>query len=251
MNDWPELPGFRDGIPDPPGPEIVRSVLARAALDGVRAPAAPRWYRAWALLEMEARLLRTAIWVLSALLTAAGAIVVTIGTQTAEAMFALAAPLVTAAGVAWAHGSEQDGAFEIVAVTPTSPRVIMLTRMTLVFGYNLTLALLASAALALLGKVPAGMTSLITAWLGPMALLAALTLLLSVCWTPNAAVGVATSLWGVRALSVLMDDVDIDLDGLWTTSPATLALAAGLTLAAVVLTGGGEPIRRGRATPWW
>ncbi|GAA2871603.1 hypothetical protein GCM10010517_31900 [Streptosporangium fragile] len=249
MNEWPELPGIRDGIPEPPGPEIVRSVLARSALDGARPPAAPRWYRAWALLGMEARLMHAAVWLASALIMVASVVLVLSGTQTAEVVFALAAPLIAAAGVAGTHGPERDGAFEIVATTPTSPRVVLLARMALVFGYDLVLALLASAASALLGLTPTGLTSLIAAWLGPMALLATLTLLLSVCWAPEGAAGVAAALWLFHALSVVPGAVwdTIDTSGLWTTSPATLALAACLALAAVVLTGRGEPVRLRRA----
>lgn len=40
IHDWPELREIRDGIPPPPGPEIVRAALMRAAFDGLT-PAAP------------------------------------------------------------------------------------------------------------------------------------------------------------------------------------------------------------------
>ena len=82
-----------------------------------------------------------------------------------------------------------------MAVTPTSPRVILLARVTLVFGYDLILALLSSAVLTLLNATPLGLTSLITTWLGPMAALSALSLLLSVCWNPEGATGVTLALW--------------------------------------------------------
>ncbi|MFD8528129.1 hypothetical protein ACFV0L_12035 [Streptosporangium canum] len=250
MNEWPELSGIRDDIPPPPGPEVVRAVLMRSALDGAEAPApaAPRPYRAWALLAMEARILHPALWLVSALVMAACVGFVLAKEDTAQLILALAVPLIAAAGVAGSQGPEQDAAFEMVAVTPTSPRVVMLARMTLVFGYDLTLALFASVVLSPLGSADTGLTSLITAWLGPMAALAALTLLLSVCWSPVGAMGCALTVWSLYALTATDIPVPDGLRHFWTTSPATVGLALALTLAAVIATGTGEPIRRARAT---
>ncbi|MER5319660.1 hypothetical protein [Streptosporangium roseum] len=250
MNEWPELSGIRDDIPPPPGPEVVRAALMRSALDGVEAPtpAAPRPYRAWALLAMEARVLHPALWLVSALVMAASVGFVLANGDAARLVLALAVPLIAAAGVAGSQGPEQDDAFEVVAVTPTSPRVVMLVRMTLVFGYDLALALAASVVLSPLGHAPPGLTSLVTAWLGPMATLAALTLLLSVCWSPTGAMGCALAVWSLYALTATDIPIPDGLRHFWTTSPATVGLALALTLAAVIAVGTGEPIRRARAT---
>ncbi|MEV4243960.1 hypothetical protein AB0J63_11170 [Streptosporangium canum] len=248
MNEWPELSGIRDDIPPPPGPEVVRAALMMSALDAAEAPASPRPYRAWALLAMEARILHPALWLVSALVMVAcvGSVLAMKGT--AQLVLALAVPLIAAAGVAGSQGPEQDDAFEMVAVTPTSPRVIMLARMTLVFGYDLALALAASVVLSPLGSADTDLTSLITAWLGPMAALSALTLLLSVCWSPTGATGCALAVWSLYALAFIEVPVLDGLQRFWTTSPATVGLALALTLAAVIATGTGEPIRRARAT---
>jgi hypothetical protein len=248
MTEWPELSGIHDGIPPPPGPEIVRTVLARAAHDRVETPARPRPYRAWVLLTMEARLLHPAIWMASALIMVAGVGFTLARSGASEFVLALAVPLIAAAGVAGSYGPENDRAFELVAVTPTSPRVILLARVTLVFGYDLILALLSSAVLALLNATPLGLTSLIMTWLGPMATLSALSLLLSVCWNPEGATGVALALWSVHALAFAGVPVLEGLQGLWTTGSVTVVLALALTLAAVIAVGKGEPIRRARAT---
>ncbi|MEV4375744.1 hypothetical protein [Streptosporangium sp. NPDC049644] len=273
-HDWPELREIRDGIPPPPGPEIVRAALMRAALDGLEVPAAPEpsprsllsWrtssphlaaavrglHRARALLAMEARLLNPAILLASVLIMVFSVIFILAENNRAgnlaEFMLALAAPLIAMAGVAGSCGPEHDDAFELVAVTPMSPRVIMMARMTLVFGYDLLLALLASAVLAPLNAAPAGLASLIMAWLGPMAVLAGLSLLLSVCWNPAAAMGGGLSVWALYALTATDVPVPDGLRHLWTTSPATITLAIALTLAAVIASGTGEPIRRARAT---
>lgn len=250
MNEWPELSGIRDDIPPPPGPEVVRAVLMRSALDGAEAPVptAPRPYRAWALLAMEARILHPALWLVSALVMVAGVGFLMVKSDFAEAVLALVVPLIAAGGVAGSQGPEQDDAFEVVAVTPTSPRVVMLARMTLVFGYDLALALAASVVLSPLGSTDTGLTSLITAWLGPMAALSALTLLLSVCWNPAGATGCALAVWSLYALAFIEVPVLDGLQRFWTTSPATVGLALVLTLAAVIAAGTGEPIRRARAT---
>ncbi|WP_433372741.1 hypothetical protein [Streptosporangium sp. CA-115845] len=209
-------------------------------------------HRAWALLAMEARLLNPAIWLASTLIMGFSMIFIlaeSTGTgNRAEFTLALAAPLIAMAGVAGSCGPAHDDAFELVAVTPTSPRVIMLARVTLVFGYDLLLALLASAVLAPLDAAPAGLASLIMAWLGPMAALAGLSLLLSVCWNPGGAMGVGLSVWALYALTATDVPVPDGLRHLWTTSPATIALAIALTLAAMIAAGTGEPIRRARAT---
>ncbi|WP_406318778.1 hypothetical protein OHA77_15310 [Streptosporangium sp. NBC_01639] len=250
MNEWPELSGICDDIPPAPGPEAVHAALTRSALDGAETWSRPRPYRAWALLAMEARMLRPVIWLLSALVMAVaiGAGYALVRVEAAEFVLALAAPLVAAAGVATLYGPEQDDAFELVAVTPTSPRVVLLARVTLVFGYDLLLALLASVVLAPLSYLPAGLSSLIATWLGPMAALAALTLLLAVCWNPGGAMGGALAVWSLYALTFTDVPVLESLQRFWTTGPPTVGLALALAIAAAIMTGTGEPIRRARAT---
>ncbi|MEU4829816.1 hypothetical protein [Streptosporangium sp. NPDC023615] len=255
--DPPELRGFHEGIPDPPGPGIVSAVLARSALSrpvpGDAEPAGPPDavpgpYRAWALLTMEARLLHPAIWPASALIMVAGVLFVLAQGRAAGAVLSLVVSLVAMAGAAMAYGPENDDAFEVVAATPVSPRVVLLARVTLVFGYDLALALLVSAAMTALPEGPAagGLVPLITTWLGPMTVLAALSLLLSVCWNPTGAMGAGLAVWILQALAAGGLPLPDGLRGLWTTGPATMGLALALTLAAVAAAGAGEPVRRAR-----
>ncbi|MFI6453853.1 hypothetical protein ACIBF6_20110 [Streptosporangium amethystogenes] len=269
--EWPELSGIRDGIPPPPGPEIVRAALMRAARDGLEVPAAPEpsprsllsWrtssphlaaavrglHRAWALLAMEARLVHPMIWLVSVVTVLVSVFFVLAKSQGTEPLLALAVSLIAMVGAAGSYGPEYDDAFELVAVTPTSPRVILLARVTLVFGYDLVLALAASTVLSSRGAAPAGLTSLIMSWLGPMVLLAAFTLLLSVCWNPTGAMSGGLAVWTAYALCTTTELSVIDVfRPLWTTTPATVALALALLLAAVIAAGMGEPIRRARAT---
>ncbi|MER5619708.1 hypothetical protein ABT061_01550 [Streptosporangium sp. NPDC002544] len=274
IHDWPELREIRDDIPPPPGPEIVRAALMRAALDGLEAPAAPEpsgvsrasrpsqrtssphleaavrgLHRARALLAMEARLVHPMIWLVSVVTVVISVFFTLTKGPDAGPLLALAASLIAMVGAAASYGPGHDDAFELVAVTPTSPRVILLARVTLVFGYDLVLALAASTVLSSRGAAPAGLTSLIMSWLGPMVLLAAFTLLLSVCWNPTGAMSSGLAVWTAYALCTTTELPVIDVfRPLWTTTPATVALALALLLAAVIAAGTGEPIRRARAT---
>ncbi|WP_433356931.1 hypothetical protein ACQP25_21955 [Microtetraspora malaysiensis] len=270
----PELHGIRHGIPDPPGPQIVRDVLLASALGGM--PASPRGtapeadpapiryrlrplarsalrplVRAWTLLAMESRIMRRSIWVVSALVMAVSVGFALAEGRSAQLVLSLAAPLIAGVGVAGSYDLGRDGgdtAAELVLTSPTSPRVIVLARVTLAFGYDLGLALLSSSVALYYGSVPESMTALVTAWLGPMALLAALGLLLAVIWHAEGAIGVAAAVWMAYALSVI--DL-LPLDGMrafWANGPVTLALALVLVTAALIAAGRGEPIRFGGAT---
>jgi Putative zinc-finger len=255
-----DLAAWRAFVPDdepaPPGPELVHRVLLRSALTA--SPPATRrttWFPL-ALLRAEARLVRPAVLVASALVMALGVLVAAIPTGTAEGhaanVLALVAPVVAAVGVAGVYGPRRDPAFEVVAAAPTAASLILLTRIVLVFGYDLVLALTASGVLAALGADPGGLVALVDAWLGPMALLSALALVLAVWLGVDAAVGVALALWSLR---VLADGVFREaawlLDGIrlaWSTNAGTGLTAAALVALAVLRAGRGEPIRRHRAT---
>jgi hypothetical protein len=282
---WRAIAAADPGVGPPPAPDrLVRAVLTRSALDGTAvegtapAPAAgmPRRLRYLASLVLaEARLIRLAVPVASALVMTLGVALVLIegptggaeaagGAMAAGDLLALIAPIVAAAGVAGVHRSRRDPAAELLATAPTSARLLLLVRLALVFGYDLALALGASAVLAAVTAdsaggvtVAAGMNALIATWLGPMALLSALSLLVAVRFGPDVALGTAIALWALR---VLMES-DFAPDGpparlilaAWSTNATVLAVSAALGIAAVVVTGRdgrfpGEPNRGLRAT---
>ena len=242
--------------PAPPGPELVHRVLLRSAL-GEPPPATrrPAWFSV-ALLRAEARLVRPAVPIASALVMALGVAFAATPPATAEGwaghILALIAPVVAALGIAGLSGPRRDPAFEVVAAAPTAPALILLTRIALVFGYDLLLALAASGVLAALGGDPGGLFALVDAWLGPMALLSALSLVLAVWLGADAAAGVAVVLWSLRVLADgQLGDTGWVLGAVrlvWSTNAGTVLAAAALTAFAVFLAGRGEPIRRHRAT---
>ncbi|MCQ0008736.1 zf-HC2 domain-containing protein [Actinomadura madurae] len=254
-----------DAAPD--AASMVHAVLTRSAIEGPAGPPGegPRTRRplyAAALVAAEARLIRLAVPVASALVMALGVVIALVQAAAvarpatgAEVVLALVAPIVAAAGVAGTYRSRRDPATELVAATPAAGRLLLVVRLVLVFGYDLVLAVAASAALAAAGvDGTAGLHALIAAWLGPMALLSSVSLLVSVRFGPDVGLGAAIGLWAMRVLAGSVWSRDdwaarFIVDA-WSTNVAVLAVSAVFGIVAVVMAGhlgpyDGEP-RRGR-----
>lgn len=237
-------------VPAPPAAaDLVHRVMVRSVLSASPPPVRRRW-SPLDLIAAEVRLLRRRVLVASALVMALG--VVLAADTPAATVLALVAPIVAAAGISGVYGPQRDPSFEVVAATPTSPRLILLVRMALIFAYDLVLALAASGVLAATGAGLAGLPALIVAWLGPMALLSALCLALVVWVGADIAIGAALLLWSLRVLAIsLFADRTwlVEFAGaLWSTNLATGCAAAALVLIAVIRGGFGEPLRRSGAT---
>jgi hypothetical protein len=232
-------------LPEPPGPDLVTAVLRRSALAPSPRPVArPAWRMAPLLLLAQSRLVGRSVWIASALVMALGALLtlVSVNTGWAPTILALVAPIVAAGGVAGLYSPARDPGYEVVASTPAPPRLILLARLTLVVGYDVVLALLASAALVLFGGETGGLLHLVGAWLGPLALLAGLSLVLGVRFGPDIATAGALVLWALRLLdgSELATGLRVvtgPVTALWTTGPLTVAAAAVLVLAGLLLAG--------------
>jgi hypothetical protein len=275
------------GDPTPDAARMVRTVLTRSAIEGPAAgarsgawPAVDRpdprgtadlpdshpWTRrmryAAALVWAEAGLIRLAVPVASALVMALGVAIVLVQAAAvpqpvagADVVLALVAPVVAAVGVAGTYRSRRDPAAELVAATPMAGPLLLLVRLALVFGYDLLLAVAASAALtATAADGAASLHALIAAWLGPMALLTSVSLLVAVRFGPDVALGAAIGVWAVRVLAggvFARDDwpATFIVDA-WSTNAAVLAASAVFGIAAVVLAGrlGSEPNGGWRAT---
>ena len=185
-------------------PPDVQVLVAR--LPGHRPAIAPqprlqlnkKW--AWLLLRAQARVVRGEIWTASALVMALGVLVTVVmsGPDAGSALpLVLIAPVVAATGVAFLYGPAVDPALEIELATPTSPRLVLLARLALVFGFDLGMGLAASVALALL-RPEISLGPLMMAWLAPMAFLSALAFLITVLSVdPGLGVLVSLVLWAV------------------------------------------------------
>jgi hypothetical protein len=173
-------------------PDLAGRALAQIH---TRLPLQRALARAWQLLSAQAMLVHRELWPACAGVMAIGVAVALLAEKASVIHFL--APLVGAAGSAVLYGPEHDPATELVLATPTSSWKILLARLTLASGYNLLLALAASV--ALLTFVPPDLLgSLILGWLGPMAFLSALALLLSLWIGTSNAVALVYGLWLAR-----------------------------------------------------
>ncbi len=148
--------------------------------------------RTLALLKAQAYLVRREMWPATAGIMALGVIIVILSKEAVFLTFL--APLVAAASVAAIYGPQNDPASELSMSAPTSPWKILLARLTLVSGYNLMLALLSSFILMLVFPVEI-LGGLILSWLGPLTMLSALALMLSLWIGTGNAITISYGLW--------------------------------------------------------
>lgn len=198
-----------------------------------------RW--AWLILRSQTRLVHPATWVASGLLIALGALVTLALYQPAqtgtELPFVLVAPLVAACGVAFLYGLDADPALELQLATPISPRVILLARLALLFGFNLAITLVCSVGLVI-AQVQISLVPLIAAWFAPMTFLSALAFLLSVLFFDSlASVLISLLLWvGITLRRFLEMPTFILPDVLQPNFyPAMLISAPALVLLALII----------------
>jgi hypothetical protein len=195
---------------------------------------------AWQLLLGQIPLVRGAIWTASAVTMIAGCLVAVLLSNAVKAgmVLAMVAPLVVAVGVAFVYGPDNDPGLELSLATPTPPQLVLAARLTLVYGFDLVLAMLAALVLAAQGGTD--LVPLISLWLGPMLFLSALTLVLSLLWGSEVALIAAMGLWLLRLTVTLDSGRSLDLgvftelgDTFWQRTPLLIALASLLLLLAL------------------
>jgi len=224
-----------------PSPRVLAHIQAAIAMPVTSAPItrpvrAAWWAHLWAVLRAQGRLIHPGVWLAAALGVAGATLYAATVARARESALVLAfvLPLVCAAEIAFVYGPEVDPALEIARATPTPPRQVLLSRWAVLVGYNLALALGATVLLGVLhGRPPWAGAAL---WLGPMAVLSALSAFLSVLAGPVTAVGGALSVWLTRIFP--LDHglaVSPRPDPFWQTSPLMFALAAALALLTLVV----------------
>jgi Putative zinc-finger len=168
---------------------LAESVLRRMDIFGRKPPAIVRAAR---LLGTQFPIIRREIWSVSALVMILGFTIALIKGQ--ADILSQIAPMIAATCVVLLIGPQNDPADELIRSTPTSRRQILLARLALVFGWNLILACFASLGLFPL-LTPDLWGGLILSWIGPMAFLSSLALILSLWIGTNGAVGVVYGIW--------------------------------------------------------
>ena len=187
-------------MPAPTASETDRLVQALTAELPVQTHPWTLW---WPLLRTQARIVQQEIWLASALVMVLGCGVTLIQPQSAtldQLPLVLIAPVVAALGIAFLYGPAAEPAAEIELATPFSPRLIVLTRLLLVFAFDLVLGLLGSA-LLMLTQSGWSWWPLVALWLAPMTFLAALAFLLAMVFSePLIGAAVCLALWGAQVL---------------------------------------------------
>jgi hypothetical protein len=229
-----------------PAPDLLGAIHAELERDEAPQPATRpvdvRSFRyLWQLLRGQAPLVRRGIWLASGLTTALGVLVAiaTLHQSFGSFTLALIAPVVAAFGMAFIYGPENDPSLEIAISTPTSPRLVLLSRLTLVFGYDLLLALIASCVLTTVHGF--NLWTLVELWFAPMLFLSALTLAVSLVFSPLVAMVGALILWGLRLVQMSSTmrngpapSTDVaQVFGLPALNPYLLALGLALLVFAI------------------
>lgn len=156
-------------------------------------------WKAWYILRSQVSLIRTEIWVSSALVSLLG-IIVALLLNNVNTIYFLA-PFISAAGVAYIYGLKNDPALELTLATPVSAQQILLARLALVFGYNILLTFASSMLLLLFnGQFAQFSWAVLLDWMAPMAFLSSLALFCSLLWGSVNAVGAAYALWILRGI---------------------------------------------------
>lgn len=136
------------------------------------------WYP-MALLLSQTRVIQRELWAASAVVLLIGLIVTLTSLEPDLLSFSVIAPVVAAASVAMLYDETVRTMLEIEETTLASARLLLLARMTLVFGFNLVLALIGSVILAFFDSETL-LLPLILSWLAPMTFLAGFAFFLSI-----------------------------------------------------------------------
>lgn len=167
------------------------------------------WLRAravqgWALLRAQLYVVQGDVWIGSAVVLALG-VLVTLATHTSITRvtalpFVLIAPLLTACAVSLLYAGGDSAMTELESATPTPARLVLIARLTLLFGINLLLGVMGSAALSVFG-IGLSLWALVTVWLAPMAFLSALAFATAVVFQqPTVSLLVSLLVWGGQVL---------------------------------------------------
>jgi len=201
----------------------------------------------WQLTRAQVRLVPRGVWIASALTMLGGIVLALVvaadprdSLRALHAAYVLGifAPLVAAIGAAYVYGPQSDAGLELALATPTSPRLVLVTRLVLVVGFDLLLSTLGSVLLVLSGR--GTLASIVGVWIGPLLLLSAVSLVLSLLISAVGAVTGAIVMWVSRlaatipAHSAAFQSAQAPLKAIWQTSPAVIAVALALVALAVL-----------------
>lgn len=178
-------------------------------------------------------------WILATVaVLAAGALATPVS---GEPVFALLAPALAGAGIAYAYGPGVDPAFELSRTMAVSDRLVLLVRALAVFGINAFLGVVTSLFVA-----PA--VGLTLGWLVPMTTVCALALAVStLVRSANVGILVALCVWGLIVASAGFHAGELVTA---VTVPGLFPFYAAATVALVALALYATGSRRGDKPAW-
>ena len=233
-----------------PSAQVVNNVLAIIDKDAPsQQVASRRWfstgilYHLWLVFKRQVPILHKSIWIATALIMLFGcflalfaAIQVHSAIHQTEIILSLITTMSSAAGMAFIFGEENDASLEVTLATPTSIRIVMLSRLLLVLGYNFTLSAVASALIALAHG--GSIWDIMQLWVGPMLLLSSVTLTLSLIIGSWFALLGATILEVGQAIAVNFSQhvprLHLSFLAMWQSTPVVFFLAIILIVFTVL-----------------
>lgn len=239
-----------DVLPDPEAEQLSRllSTLTPYAPGSTvsRPPGLGNWLR---LARSQLVLFETTFWLAGMLVLIIGLFMAALdGGEILPLAFVLISPLLAATGVAYAFRPETRALGELERLTATSPLELLYTRLALVLGFNLLIALLLLTLIWLEGPQVA-LWRLALAWLGPLLTLTGLALYATIRWGALVGTILPLGLWGSlvlfgwrEALLRAVDGMTFSawlLSGIGSSTPVLIVstLACILGLGLLVLTG--------------
>lgn len=199
-------------------------------------------YHLWLVFTRQIPLIHKSVWIATLLINIFMCVLVFLSHAGArhnlhgvEGVMAFFTTIAAATGVAFIYQAEHDAGYEIILSTPTSIRIVMICRMVLVVGYNMALAAVTSAIIAI--ALGGTLWDFMRIWLGPMLLLASISLTVSVIFGSVVSVGVALLLEVVQAITTSLEKtipfISFLHANLLQTTPTALFIALLLIIFAV------------------
>lgn len=169
-----------------PLPMLDSAALARQMMP----PRRTRWQALteWAewppllLLRSQIRIVQREIWLASALILVLGGLVTVLWEldgNSQQLPLSVIAPMVAAVGVALLYDREESDPTELEAAWPIPPALLLLARLTLLYGFDLGISLLCTIGL-ILTHSDLSLWPLLQTWLLPMTFLSSLAFFLSI-----------------------------------------------------------------------
>lgn len=196
-------------------------------------------YHLWLVFVRQVPLIHKSIWIASLLVNVLMLVLVLLGREGAhrnlhsvEGVLAFFTTVAAAAGVAFMYQAEHDAGYEIILSTPTSVRIVMICRMVLVVGYNIALAALTSAIIAIM--LGGTLWDFIHIWLGPMLLLASFSLAISVIFGSVVSLAISLLLEVIQAIIASVERLTPAVHFLRVSLLQTTPLALFIALLLIV-----------------